>query len=169
MGASPAGGAGGAGGVPLVPGVVPVLAGIEDPGEVGGALVGSCCPTELVTVVVMVAGAAGRSGSGTDGILGRAGLLATWRCSDGWCACCWPAGVPDEVALGDLAELALGDDGVPDGLALCPPLMRFDKVGFTACWLVGELGVVGALGDSGVGVVVARGISGSFCGSGTGA
>ncbi|WP_237140261.1 hypothetical protein [Mycobacteroides abscessus] len=69
------------------------------------------------------------------------------------------------VALAGL-ELVLGEDGVPDGPL---PEMRFDKVGFTArvvAGAVGALGVPGTLGDSALnGVLVARGIGGSWCGS----
>ncbi|SHZ91371.1 Uncharacterised protein [Mycobacteroides abscessus subsp. abscessus] len=114
------------------------------------------------TAVAMVCAAAGRSGSATLGILGRTGPLAFWCCSVGWWACCWPAGLP-EVVLGDLA---LGAVGVPDGPL---PEMRLERVGFTACGAAEEVGVPGTLVDSVVGVVVARGISGSWCGSGAGA
>ncbi|WP_237140266.1 hypothetical protein [Mycobacteroides abscessus] len=68
-----------------------------------------------------------------------------------------------------LGDLALGVVGLPDGLTLCPPLMRFDKMGFTACVVAGAAGVLVVLGDSVFVVVVARGISGSWCGSGAGA
>lgn len=143
MGLSPPGGAGGTGGVPETPGVMPVLAGIEDPGVLGA--VGSCCPTELVTAVVMSAAAAGTLGSGMLGMPGRPADLASWCCSVGWLACApWPAGVPDGV----LAGLALGEDEVLDGLVL--PAMSPARVGFTGCaGALGTLGVTGVLGDSG--------------------
>ncbi|MDO3019366.1 hypothetical protein P5V65_08995 [Mycobacteroides abscessus subsp. abscessus] len=149
MGASPAGGIGAG---PLIPGVMPVLAGSEDPGTLGAVLVGSWWAVAEETAVAMVCAAAGRSGSATLGMRGRTGLLASWCCSVD-CAPC-PAG----VVLGEesLDDLALGEDGVPVD---CPPLpTRFARVGFTACGLVGALGV---LGDSGVGVL-ALGISGSW-------
>ncbi|WP_254383530.1 hypothetical protein [Mycobacteroides chelonae] len=95
---------------------------------------------------------------------GRAGGLICWRCS---LACApWPAGVPEVGPLEDLAELALGDAGAPDGPL---PAMRFESVGFTACGLIVELGAFGVLGDSALDGVLALGISGSFCGSGAGA
>ncbi|WP_286142020.1 hypothetical protein [Mycobacterium sp. D16Q16] len=59
------------------------------------------------------------------------------------------------------AELVLGEDGVPDGLA---PEMRLERVGFT----VGA-GDPCVLGDSALGEFTARGISGSWCGAGAGA
>ncbi|WP_457125837.1 hypothetical protein [Mycobacteroides abscessus] len=63
--------------------------------------------------------------------------------------------MPDGV----LAGLALGEDEVPVD---CPPLpTRFARVGFTTCGLVEELGALGVLGDSGVGVL-ALGIGGSW-------
>ncbi|WP_457125836.1 hypothetical protein [Mycobacteroides abscessus] len=77
MGASPAGGIGAG---PLVPGVVPVLTGIEDPSALG-AVVASCEPVALVTVVAMSAAAAGRSGSATLGMRGRPVGLICWCCS----------------------------------------------------------------------------------------
>ncbi|WP_236741068.1 hypothetical protein [Mycobacteroides abscessus] len=101
---------------------------------------------------------AGRSGTGMDGVLGspRVWCSGAWRCSVGWWAC--PAGVvPDE-------ELVLGEAGLLEGLAF--PAMRFDRVGFTgARGIAGALGVPGVLGNSTVGVLVARGISGSWWGS----
>lgn len=165
MGLSPPGSAEGTGDVPEVPGVIPVDTGAcADPGVLGAA-VGSWEPAALDTAVAMDSAAAGRSGSGTLGILGRTGGLAAWCCSVGWRPC-WPAGAPDGVLLADLAELVLGEDGVPDGPL---PATRLDKVGFTACvGAMGALGVPGVLGDSGVGAL-ALGISGSFCGSGAGA
>ncbi|WP_237112300.1 hypothetical protein [Mycobacteroides abscessus] len=89
------------------------------------------------------------------GIRGRPADLAFWWVSVGWCA--WPAGVPNGVAL--LADLALGDAGVPNGLL---PATRLDKVGCGATGAFGALGVTGVLGDSAPWVVVARGISGSW-------
>ncbi|WP_235660166.1 hypothetical protein [Mycobacteroides abscessus] len=89
---------------------------------------------------------------------GRTDDLTFWCCSVGWLACApWPAGVPDGV-LGDLVELMLGEDGVPDGAL---PATRFPKVGFTEWGLAVGTGVPGALVGSAVGVVVARGIGGS--------
>ncbi|WP_234821954.1 hypothetical protein [Mycobacteroides abscessus] len=112
-----------------------------------------------LTVVAMACAAVGRSVSGMDGILGSTGDLAFWWVSLGWRACApWPAGVPDGV----LGDLALGDAGVPDGLAL--PAMSPASVGFVACGLTVELGAPGVLGDSGVGVL-ALGIGGSWWGS----
>ncbi|WP_236738073.1 hypothetical protein [Mycobacteroides abscessus] len=151
-----------------MPGVMPVLAGAcEDPGVVGA--VGSWWAAALVTAVAMdSAAAAGRSGSGRDAILGRAGDLMFWCCSLGCWACC-PAGVLVAVVLlGDLEELVPVDDGVLDELVL--PATRFDRIGLAMCGLVVELGALGELGDSVPdGALAARGISGSFCGSGAGA
>ncbi|WP_236746781.1 hypothetical protein [Mycobacteroides abscessus] len=139
----------------------PVDAGAcADPGEVGA--VGSGEAVALDTAVAMLSAAAGMFGRATDGMRGRTGDFVAWCCSLGCWACApWPAGVPEVGALGDLA---LGEDGVPVD---CPPLpTRFARVGFTACGLVGELGV---LGDSACSAVVALGISGSWCGSTSGA
>ncbi|WP_237082291.1 hypothetical protein [Mycobacteroides abscessus] len=155
MGASPAGGIGAG---PLVPGVMPVLAGSEDPGVLGAVVVGSWWAVAELTAVAMSAAAAVTSGRPIDGMCGRPADLAFWRCSFGWCACApCPAGVP--VALGDLAELVLAEDGVLDGPL---PETRLERVGFTACvGAMGALGVSGVLGDSGVGAL-ALGISGSW-------
>ncbi|WP_237082892.1 hypothetical protein [Mycobacteroides abscessus] len=145
--------------MPDTPGVMPVLAGAEDPGVVGA--VGSWEAVALDTAVTMACAAMGRSSSGTDGTLGRTVLLGAWCCSDGWWACApCPAGVP--VALGDLAVL-LGEDGVPDELVF--PATSPARVGLTEWVLTVGTGVLGVLGDS----VLARGISGSWCGSTAGA
>ncbi|WP_235660156.1 hypothetical protein [Mycobacteroides abscessus] len=172
MGASPAGGADVTGGAPLVPGVIPVDAGAcADPGALGAVLVGSWEAAALVTVVAMACAAVGRSGSGTDGTLGRTGDLAAWRCSLGWLACAaFPAGVvlgEAEPEVVPLEDLALGAVGVPEGLVL--PATRFASVGFVMCGLAVGAGVLVALGDSAPDGAVVRGISGSWCGSGTGA
>ncbi|MDO3137439.1 hypothetical protein [Mycobacteroides abscessus] len=135
-----------------------MLAGSEDPGVLGAVVVGSWWAVAELTAVAMSAAAAGRSGRPIDGMRGRTGDLASWRCSDGWWACApCPAGVSDGV-LGGLA-LVLGAVGVPDGLVL--PATRLDKVGFTEWGLAVGTGVPGALVGSAVGVVVARGIGGS--------
>ncbi|WP_237112249.1 hypothetical protein [Mycobacteroides abscessus] len=110
----------------------------------------------------MSAATAGALGSGMLGMRGRPADLASWCCSVGWLACApWPAEVPDGVLAG-LAELVLVDDGVP--------ATRLERVGFTACGgAMGVLEVPGVLGDSVLDGVLARGISGSWCGSGAGA
>lgn len=163
IGLSPAGGVGSTGAVPEVPGVMPVDAGAcEDPGEVGA--VGSWEAVVELTAVVMACAAMGRSGSGTDGTLGKAGGLTLWCCSFGWWACApCPAGALAGV-LGDLAALVLGDAGVPEGPL---PAMSPARVGFKGCvGALGTLGVNGALGDSvSDGALAARGISGSWWGS----
>ncbi len=125
---------------------------------VGGVLVESCWPlAALVTVVAMSTAAVGTSGSPMLGMRGRTGVFESWRVSLGWWACApWLAGLPEVVLLGDLA---LGAVGVLDGLAL--PEMRLESVGLGLCGLTMGAGVTGALGDSVVGVVVARGIGGS--------
>ncbi|WP_235659781.1 hypothetical protein [Mycobacteroides abscessus] len=65
--------------------------------------------------------------------------------------------MPDEEALEDLA---LGAVGVPDGPL---PETRLERVGFAAWGVPVGAGVLVALGDSVLGVVVvARGISGSW-------
>ncbi|WP_237112323.1 hypothetical protein [Mycobacteroides abscessus] len=132
---------------------MPVLAGACAAGVVGAA-VGSWEPVALVIVVLMLSAAAGRPGSGMDGMRGSAGDLAAWCCSVGWWGCCWVVGA---LVVPAGLELVLGDDGVPDGPL---PEMRLDKVGFTGA--LGAVGVPGALGDSAVGVVVTRGIEGSW-------
>ncbi|MDO3064367.1 hypothetical protein [Mycobacteroides abscessus] len=104
-----------------------------------------------MTAVAMSAATAGASGSGMDGMRGKSVGLICWCCSVGWWAC--PAGMPDEAALEDLA---LGDAGVLDGLAL--PAMSPARVGLG---LIGAAGVLGMLSDSVVGALVTRGISGS--------
>ncbi|WP_237167652.1 hypothetical protein [Mycobacteroides chelonae] len=151
--------------MPEVPGVNPVLAGAcEDPGVLVAVLVGSWWPVAaLDTAVTMDSAAAGRPGSVMDGMRGKTGVFESWWVSLGWLPCCWPAGVPDEARLGDLA---LGDAGVPDEPL---PEMSPASVGFTGCGVTVELGAPGALGDSGVDGVLARGISGSFCGVTSGA
>ncbi|WP_237102024.1 hypothetical protein [Mycobacteroides abscessus] len=142
--------------MPETPGVMPVLAGIcEDPGEVGA--VGSWWVVAELTAVVMLSAAAGTLGKEMLGILGRPVDLVGWCCPVGWCPCApWPAGVLVVVLLGDLA---LGEDGVPDGLAL--PAMSPARVGFVMCGLAVGVGVLGVLDDSVVGESTARGISGS--------
>ncbi|WP_235681629.1 hypothetical protein [Mycobacteroides abscessus] len=159
IGASPDG----TGEVPLAPGVNPVDAGARGAAGAGAVLVtGSCCPVALVTAVVIVAAAAGRSGSGTDGTLGRTVLLGAWCCSDGWWACApCPSGVVPDAAPRE--ELALGAVALPEGLAF--PEMSPARVGFTLWGAADGAGALGALDDSVLWVAVARGISGSFCGS----
>ncbi|WP_236741500.1 hypothetical protein [Mycobacteroides abscessus] len=154
IGASPPAGTGD---VPDTPGVNPVLAGAAGV----GLAVGSWVPlAALATAVVIVAAAAGRSERETGG---RVGSPADLACAGGWCCtedCVpFPAGV-----VPDAGELVLGGVGVLEGLAF--PATRFDRVGFTgALGIAGALGVPGVLGNSTVGVLVARGISGSWWGS----
>ncbi|WP_237082904.1 hypothetical protein [Mycobacteroides abscessus] len=155
MGASPAGSAEGTGAVPDTPGVSPVDTGAcADPGVVGAVLAGSWWAVALDTAVAMVCAAAGRSGSGRDVILGRAGDLEVCCCSVGWWAC--PAGALAGV-LGDLAALVLGAVDCP------PPPTRLASVGFTACGAATDVtDAPEPLGDSVVvGGVFARGIGGS--------
>ncbi|WP_235659072.1 hypothetical protein [Mycobacteroides abscessus] len=148
--------------MPDTPGVKPVDAGTLGAGVLGA--VGSWWAVAELTAVVIVAAAAGRSGTGMDGILGRPVGLICWCCSDGWWACAaFPAGVPDEESLDDLT---LGAVGAPDGPL---PATSPARVEFVMCGLTVELGALGALGDSAPDGAVVRGISGSWCGSGTGA
>ncbi|WP_234798012.1 hypothetical protein [Mycobacteroides chelonae] len=149
--------------MPDVPGVKPVLLGAC---ALSAEVVGSCWPlVALVTAVVIVAAAAGRSGSGTDGTLGRTVLLGAWCCSDGWWACApCPAGVVPDAAPRE--ELVLGAVALPEKLAF--PEMSPARVGFTLWGAADGAGALEALGDSELGALVARGISGSFCGSACG-
>lgn len=164
MGASPTGGVEGAGGVPEVPGVMPVDAGACAAGEVGAAVRSWEAVAALDTAVAMSVAATGTLRRPIDGMRGKTGVFESWWVSLGWLPCCWPAGVPDEVALGDLV-LVLGEDGVPEGLVL--PATRFERIGLAMCGLV--VGVLVALGDSALDGVLARGISGSCCGVTSGA
>lgn len=166
-GASPTGGAGVTGAVPDMPGVSPVLAGTEDPGVLGAVLaVRSWEPVALVIVVAMSAATAAVSGSGMFGIRGSPGAWCSgaWRCSVPWWACTLcPAGV---VPCDDEEPVPLGVVALPDGPL---PAMRLERVEFVLWGAADGVGVTGKLGDSVLGALVARGISGSWWGSTAGA
>ncbi|WP_237081318.1 hypothetical protein [Mycobacteroides abscessus] len=65
--------------------MTPVEAGSEDPGEVGAVLAaGSWEAVAELTAVAMDSAAAGMLGRPIDGMRGKTGDLAAWRCSLDW-------------------------------------------------------------------------------------
>ncbi|WP_236737995.1 hypothetical protein [Mycobacteroides abscessus] len=147
-----------------MPGVSPVLAGIEDPGVLGAVLaVGSWEPLAALTPVAMLSAAAGsRSGSAMLGICGRPADLASWRCSGGCAA--FPAGmVPDAEPC---EELVLGGMELAEGPL---PVTSPARVGFTPWGAADGAGAPGVLVDSALDEFTARGIGGSSWGATSGA